>query len=111
MKTIGRIIIILVAALVVVGVTLAITNSAGASQSTGRFSGGEHIRSNNGNFVPGRHPEGGFDREHGGGGSVFGSLLMRFVMVSIIVLIFLVIERIAGRIRKKSMIPVPIKEE
>lgn len=113
MKTIGRIIIILAAALVVVGATLAITNSVGASQSTGRFPDGEHIRptGGDGNFAPGRRPEGGLNRERDGGGFSFGSLLGRFGMVAVIVLIFLVIERMAGGLRKKSPLPVRVQKE
>lgn len=111
MKTIGRIIIILAAALVVVGATLAIANSAGASQSTGRFPDGEHIRpaGGDGDFAPRQRPDGGTDRDHDGGGFLIGSLLGRLAMVSVIVLIFLAIERMAGGFRKKKPLPVPIQ--
>ena len=109
MKTILRILIILLAALVVVGVTLAFTNSSGTAQTAPDFQeGGQRSQMGGGNFTPSERPEGGPGGEHEDSGSTFG-WLRHLLPIAGIVFVVVLIERFWVKIFKPHPIPVLVK--
>lgn len=100
MKTIGRIIIILVAALVVVGVTMTVTNSSSSVQAAPNFQDGQPSQIGDGNFVPGQRPEGA--RDGGGSNSLFESI-GHLLIIAAIMFVVVVIERFWGKIFKPRL--------
>ncbi|MEW6402066.1 MAG: hypothetical protein AB1649_09715 [Chloroflexota bacterium] len=94
MKTIIRIGIILLAALVVVGVTMAVTNSSGSTQ-TAVFEEGNRPQMSDGSFIPGERPEGGPGGERGGDFSL--GWVRHMLVISGIMFIIVMIERLWGK--------------
>jgi len=94
MKTLGRILIILAAFAIVMGITYVAVNVAGGSSSTGmpQFQGGERPALPNGQFEMGERPafpgsqfgERPEGRERGGGGWMFG-LIKNISIVAVVV--------------------------
>jgi hypothetical protein len=91
MKTIARTLIILVAALVVVGVTMAVTNSSSSAQDLPNFQEGQLPQRGTGDFVPGEWPEDGSGGEHGSGSLLGWS--RHLLVISAIVFVVVIIER------------------
>ena len=99
MKTLGRILIILTAFALVMGITYVVVNAGGNSvNGTPRFengtrpqlANGEQPFPGNGQFQPGRRPEGfeGRDRRGGSvGGLMFGFIRNTIVIAVVVVLI------------------------
>jgi len=109
MKTILRILIILLVALVVVGVTLAFTNSSGTAQTAPDFQeGGQHSQMGDGNFSPGERPEGGPGGEHEDSSFTF-AWLRHLLPIAGIVFVVVIIERFWGKIFKPRSVPIPVK--
>lgn len=100
MKTIGRIIIILAAVFVVVGVTMTVMNSSSSAQAAQNFQDGQSFQISDGNFVPGQRPE--VDRDGGGNGSFFG-WLRHLLVISAIVVVVVIIERTWHKIFKPRL--------
>lgn len=108
MKTIGRILIILLAVTIVSGTTLLIVNATGIGSRPnlpGREDGFDRPE-----FVPGDRPEGfegGFRPERGEreGGSRFGlnRSLMMLIPLTLIVVVFLGIERLFDTLRRRRL--------
>ena len=105
MKTISRILIILLAALVVVGVTLAVTNSSSTSQAAPDFQNGQPPQMDDTTFVPGERPDSGHD---GDGGMAFG-WLRHLVPISAIIFVVVILERLWGKIFKPRPVPAEIE--
>ncbi len=115
MKTLGRILIILVAFALVMGITYAVVNASGSSLVGGqRFENGDHPQfangerpfPANGQFQPGQRPEG-FEGRERGGGSLF-SLMGGFVKNTIIIAVVVVLiaaPRNWFRNRKRTALP------
>jgi hypothetical protein len=111
MKTILRIFIIMVVALVIAGVTLSVVNANGTQ--TALVSGQGFT--DNGNFVPGQRPEGiGIGGPRSGRDGVGGSSL-EMVKNIIIVVVFIIgvalVERFVKGIRRDKPTPVPVSTE
>jgi len=113
MKTLGRILIILLAAAIVTGAWVALVNGIGANVSTSfdRPGGDEFRPQQQGNQPPAGFPEGGFpqgerpDREQGGGGSVgrFGLGMVKNVgVVAVLVALIVLPKSLFGRKRKNN---------
>lgn len=101
MKIIGRILIILAAALVVVGITMAIGNSNGGTQAVSRGQDGQQQFQPGGNtFVPGQRPEGDFEGGERGGGFSFG-WIKNLVVIAVIVMVFLAGEHLWNILRRQ----------
>jgi hypothetical protein len=109
MKLIGRILILLASALVVVGATVAIVNATGTSQSTFRPDGRRFAFSGDGAFTSRQRPEGFADGQHGsetdrfGGGSMILGLGKNLVIISVIVAIIIMAERLLAKIRRPKV--------
>ncbi len=97
MKTVGRILIILLAALIVVGVTMAVTSPSSTAQAAPSFQEGQIPQMGDGNFVSGQRPEG--DRD---GGSALG-WLSHLIPVAGIIFVVVMIERVWGKIFKPRL--------
>ena len=105
MKTITRIMIILLAALMVVGVTMAVTNSSSTAQAAPNMQEGQPPQMSNATFAPGERSEGGPD-----GDSISALGWLRHLLpISIIVFIVVAIERLWGRIFKRRPVPIMAK--
>lgn len=105
MKTISRMIIILLAALIVVGITITVTNSSGTAQAASKFQDGQSPQITDGSLIPGERPEGGPDRE---GGTAFG-WLRHLLPISVIIFVVVVIERFWRKILKPRPVPMAVK--
>jgi len=102
MKTITRTVTILLAALLVVGVTMAFTNSSNTAQAA---PSGQSPQMDDGTFVPGGRPEG---RPVGESGSAFG-WLRHLLPIAGIVFVVVVIERLWGKIFKPRPVHVTVE--
>ena len=105
MKTITRIVIILFAALIVVGITITVTNSSGTAQAASNFQDSQPPQIVDGSLIPGERPEGGSDREDG---TAFG-WLRHLVPISAIIFVVLMIERFWRKIFKPRPVPIAVK--
>jgi amino acid transporter len=115
MKTLGRILIILVAFALVMGITYAVVNAGGFSLGGGsRFENGEHPQfanserpfPPNGQFQPGQRPEGFEGRERGGGslvGMMFGFVKNTVIIAVAVALIAVPRNWLRNRKRTVSM--------
>lgn len=113
MKTLGRILIILLATAIVTGAWVALVNGIGANVSTSfnRPSRAEFRPQQQGNQPPAGFPEGGFpqgerpDRERGGGGSMgrFALGMVKNVgVVAVLVALIVLPKSLFGRKRKNN---------
>ncbi len=105
MKIIGRILIILAAALVVVGITMAIGNSLGAALAApARPDGLQFQQPPEGGeaFVPGQRPDGNFEEREEGRGFSFG-WVKNIIVIALIVIVFLAGERVWNIIRRQKI--------
>ena len=108
MKIIGRILILLLAASIVVGATWALTrnNNQNAQFAPGDAMFRPDTNSKSEGFVPGQRPEGrregGFDRGRRSGFPLFG-WIRNIVLISVIVAVVLLIEFIIDRRRVKRL--------
>ena len=113
MKTLGRILIILLATAIVTGAWVALVNGIGANVSTSfdRPGGAEFRPQQQGNQPPAGFPEGGFpqgerlDRERGGGGSMgrFALGMVKNVgIVAVLVALIVLPKSLFGRKRKNN---------
>lgn len=93
MKTIGRILIILVAALVVVGITMAIGNTSGAAQAASPRPDGQQFQPGGADFLPSQRPDGNFEGRERGEGFSFG-WIKNILVIAVIVIVFLAAERL-----------------
>ena len=96
MKVITRIVIILLAALIVVGVTMAVTNSSGTAQAAPNLQERQPPQLGDGNFVPGQQPDRGPDGE---GGASLG-WVNHLVPIAGIVFVVVIVERLWAKIFK-----------
>ncbi len=101
MKIIGRIFIILMVALVVVGATIAVTNSSNSAQAAQNFQDGLPPQIGDGNFVPGQRPE---------GSNSFFESIGHLLVIAAIMLVVVAIERFWGKIFKPRPVPVSINQ-
>jgi hypothetical protein len=103
MKIIGRILIILAAALVVVGITMAIGNSSGAAQAAPPRPDGQQFQpGGDDNFVPGQRPDGNFEEREEGRGFSFG-WVKDLAVITVIVVLFLAGERLWDILRRQRI--------
>ena len=105
MKAISRIIIILFAALIVVGITITVTNSSSTALAAPNFQDGQSTKIADGSLIPGERPEGGPDRE---GGTAFG-WLRHLLPISVIIFIVVGIERLWRIIFKPRPVPIAVE--
>lgn len=120
MKTLGRTLIILLAAFIVIGATVALAN-AGLLSNFSRFPGergefgefepgefpqGEFQRPNDGDFAEGFRPEHGPGGREGGGGRGFNlfSWIKNLAIISVIVVIVVGLERLFARKRRPVLV-------
>ena len=95
MKTLGRILIILVAFVLVMGITYVVVNTSGTAANGALFGDGERPQFANGErpfpgdgqFQPGQRPEGFEGRERGGGSAfgMMGGFVKNTVVIGVIV--------------------------
>ena len=112
MKTLGRILIILLATAIVTGAWVALVNGIGANVSTpfGRPGGAEFRPQQQGNQPPAGFPEGGFpqgerpDRERGGGsmGRFALGMVKNVGVVAVLVALIVLPKSLFGRKRKNN---------
>jgi hypothetical protein len=121
MKTILRILLILVAAVIVGGITLALVNSSGSTASLAQTRGGfgeRHIAAS-GDFVPGQAPtgaNGNFRPDRGGrlegGAFSWAEMLKNVVIVAVLIAVVALLERLlkAARLPKLARVTVRSSE-
>lgn len=112
MKTLGRILIILLATAIVTGAWVALVNGVGANVSTSfdRPGGAEFRPQQQGNQPPAGFPEGGFpqgerpDRERGGGsmGRFALGMVKNVGIVAVLVALIVLPKSLFGRKRKNN---------
>ena len=112
MKTLGRILIILLATAIVTGAWMALVNGVGANVSTSfdRPGGAEFRPQQQGNQPPAGFPEGGFpqgerpDRERGGGsmGRFALGMVKNVGVVAVLVALIVLPKSLFGRKRKNN---------
>lgn len=115
MKIIGRILIILLAAALVVGAAWALTRNGANAQFAPGGPGETRFRPdgdfNGEGFVPGPRPEGlregGFDRDRHGSGLIPFGWIKNVVLIAIIVAVVVFVEFVMDRRRMKRFAKVP----
>ena len=119
LKLIARILIILAAAILVVGVTFAIVYASGAAQAASNFRGGGRFQPGGehaGGFIPGQGAGGFRDGgnhlgrgEFGSGGtSVLFNLLSNLGTIAVIVVVVVLVERLLENVRRRKVIKTPM---
>jgi hypothetical protein len=105
MKTLGRILIILVVFALIMGLTYVAVNAAGNSLAGApRFENGERPSPPDGQFQPGQRPEGFEERERDEGGSLFGLMggFVKNIVIISMVVVLIAVPRSLMRNRKRA---------